>query len=90
MMILGVDPGYAIVGFGFVRYMPPHFVPVEYGSIVTKAGVPFENRLEIIFRRMVELFDKRKPDALAIAICHGQNCKVIPRTAATNPYNKKN
>ena len=78
MMILGVDPGYAIVGFGFVRYMPPHFVPVEYGSIVTKAGVPFENRLEIIFRRMVELIDKRKPEAIAIErLYYTNNAKTV-------------
>lgn len=78
MIILGVDPGYAIVGFGFVRYEPPRFTPVEYGSIVTQAGVPFEQRLEVIFRRTMELIDKRKPDALAIErLYYTNNAKTV-------------
>lgn len=78
MIILGVDPGYAIVGFGFVRYEPPRFVPVEYGSIVTQAGTPFEQRLEIIFRRMTELIEKRKPDALSIEkLYYANNAKTV-------------
>lgn len=78
MIILGVDPGYAIVGFGFVRYEPPRFIPVEYGSIVTQAGAPFEQRLEIIFRRMTELIEKRKPDALSIErLYYANNAKTV-------------
>lgn len=78
MMIMGVDPGYAIVGFGFVRYEPPRFIPAEYGSIVTKAGEPFEKRLEIIFKRTVELIDKRKPDALSIEkLYYANNAKTV-------------
>ena len=78
MIILGVDPGYALVGFGFVKYDPPRFVPVEYGSITTKSTDPFERRLEIIFKRMVELIDKRKPDALAIEkLYYTNNAKTV-------------
>ena len=78
MMIMGVDPGYAIVGFGFVRYEPPRFIPVEYGSIVTRAGEPFDKRLEVIFRRTVELIDKRKPDALSIErLYYANNAKTV-------------
>ena len=35
MIIMGIDPGYALVGFGIIRYDPPRFAPVEYGSITT-------------------------------------------------------
>lgn len=78
MVILGVDPGYALVGFGFVKYDPPRFVPIEYGSITTRSSDPFERRLEIIFKRMVELIDKRKPDAMAIErLYYTNNAKTV-------------
>ncbi len=78
MVIMGVDPGYAIVGFGFVRYTPPRFVPVEYGSIITQADTPFEQRLEIIFKRTTELIEKRKPDALSIErLYYANNAKTV-------------
>ncbi len=78
MMILGIDPGYAIVGFGFVRYEPPRFIPVEYGSIVTDSNEPFEKRLEIIFNRLTELIEKRHPDALSIErLYYNNNAKTV-------------
>ena len=51
MRILGIDPGYAIVG---------------YGAITTKAKTPFEDRLEVIYNDMLEVIDMYKPDHLAI------------------------
>jgi Holliday junction resolvasome RuvABC endonuclease subunit len=33
MIILGIDPGYAIVGFGVIGYSKGKFTPIEYGSI---------------------------------------------------------
>ncbi len=37
MRILGIDPGYAIVGFGIVSYHGADFTPLEYGAITTEA-----------------------------------------------------
>ena len=77
MIIMGVDPGYALVGFGIVRYDPPRFVPVEYGSITTRPEAPFERRLETIFKRMLELIDKRQPEAIAIEkLFYTNNAKI--------------
>ena len=76
MVILGIDPGYAIVGYGVIRAQNGRFVPLEHGAIVTKAGENFNRRLEIIYDAMTEVLQKWKPDdvadALAMAICHGQ------------------
>ena len=70
MIIMGIDPGYALVGFGVVKYDPPRFIPVEYGSITTRPEAPFERRLEII--------DKRKPEALAIEkLFYANNAKTV-------------
>ena len=78
MIIMGIDPGYALVGFGIVKYEPPRFIPVEYGSITTKPTDPFERRLEIIFKRTLELIDKRKPDAISIEkLYYANNAKTV-------------
>lgn len=66
MRIIGIDPGYAITGFGVIEYEGNHFELVEAGAIETKAGVPFPIRLEKIYDDMMELIAKYKPDAISI------------------------
>lgn len=66
MITLGIDPGYAIVGFGAVDYRGSHFRVLDYGVIETKAKTPFGERIELIFNGMCRLLDSVKPDALAI------------------------
>ena len=45
MRILGVDPGYAIVGFGVLEYTGTTFTPITYGAITTAAETPFLRRI---------------------------------------------
>ena len=52
MIILGIDPGYAIIGYGVLEYSNNHFKVLGYGAITTKAGTPFNERLEIIYREL--------------------------------------
>lgn len=66
MRIIGIDPGYAIVGYGVVDYAKNRFGVVGYGAITTKAKTPFEDRLEVIYNDMLEVIDMYKPDHLAI------------------------
>ena len=66
MRILGIDPGYAIVGFGVLDYNNGQFKPVEYGAITTQAHTLFENRIVEVFHQMVEIIERTKPDAMAI------------------------
>lgn len=66
MRILGIDPGYAIVGYGAVEYRNNKFVPVEYGAIETPAGRDFPSRLEQIFDEMTALLVRLKPEAMAV------------------------
>ena len=46
MRVLGIDPGYAIVGWGVVDYAGNRLAPVDFGAVCTDAGVPFERRLD--------------------------------------------
>ena len=73
MRILGVDPGYAIVGVGTVDYEGNRFSVVEYGAITTEAGEDMFDRLKKIYDEMMELIDRVKPDALAIEELFFQN-----------------
>lgn len=66
MLILGIDPGYAIIGYGLVNYDNIHFKPVEFGAVTTKAKTPFTDRLQKIFNGITEIIEKYKPDALSI------------------------
>ncbi len=66
MIIIGVDPGYAIVGIGVVEYKGSKFRPLEYGAITTPAGMPTADRLKIIYDDMTKYIDKYSPDAVAI------------------------
>ena len=49
MVILGIDPGYAIVGFGVVDYHNNHFTVLDYGAVTTEANTDFSGRLEAIY-----------------------------------------
>ncbi len=66
MRIIGIDPGYAIVGFGVVEYDGHKFVPIEYGAITTEANTPFPLRLKSIYDDMEFILDKYKPERFAI------------------------
>ena len=66
MRILGVDPGYAIVGFGIVDYAGANFVPIDYGAILTQAHTPFTQRLCDINTDILEVFRRYEPDCMAI------------------------
>ena len=64
MIILGIDPGYAIVGYGVVDTNGMR--PISYGAIRTEAGIPIEDRLSEIYDNMTELLRTFKPDHVAI------------------------
>ncbi len=66
MIIIGIDPGYAITGFGVLEYEGNHFKLIESGSIQTKAGIPLPTRIAKIYDDMNGLIEKYKPDAIAI------------------------
>ncbi len=66
MRIIGIDPGYAIVGFGVLDYDGYKFNPVHFGAITTEAKTDFNLRLKTIFDDMNTVLERWKPDALAI------------------------
>lgn len=73
MVVLGIDPGYAIVGYGGIEFYGNKFHTLGYGAILTQAGQPFDRRLELIFDEMNTVIDKCKPDVMAIEKLYFQN-----------------
>ncbi len=66
MRVLGIDPGYAIVGVGVIDYNGNSFKVVNYDAITTKAGTDFNLRLQIIYDDICRIIDRYKPDYMSI------------------------
>lgn len=66
VIILGIDPGLAIVGWGVIEYRNTRFRTLAYGSIQTPAGMRTEERLKAIYEGMKELIETYHPEAMAV------------------------
>ncbi|MEG0766065.1 MAG: crossover junction endodeoxyribonuclease RuvC [Pseudoflavonifractor sp.] len=66
MIILGIDPGFAIVGFGVLQSEQGRQVLTQCGAITTAAGLPLPTRLLQIADDLDELMVQFKPDAMAV------------------------
>ena len=75
MRILGIDPGYAIVGYGAVRAAAGRYETIEYGAVTTRAGDDFGLRLKEIYEGMTELITALRPQAAAVEKLYFTNNK---------------
>jgi crossover junction endodeoxyribonuclease RuvC len=68
VVILGIDPGIAIVGYGVIDYgeRSRSFTTLDYGAITTPANTPVCDRLATIHRELDDLISMYRPDAMAI------------------------
>ena len=73
MRILGIDPGYAIVGYGVIEFSGGRYYAVDYGAIITDAGTPFPVRLQQIYNGLVSVIIKNDPAEMAIEKLYFQN-----------------
>ncbi len=62
MRILGIDPGYAILGYGIVDVQGTRSEAVDYGVIETAAGEPFPSRLARLYDGVQQLIAIYQPD----------------------------
>jgi crossover junction endodeoxyribonuclease RuvC len=65
MKIIGIDPGYAITGWGVIE-SKPSLKAVEYGAIYSDAGLSSGERLSIMYRNIVDVLKKHKPEAAVL------------------------
>lgn len=66
MIILGIDPGFARLGYGVIQYDNNKYKTLEYGSITTKAGERLSLRLRKIGEDLQSIISKYKIDAASI------------------------
>lgn len=78
MIILGIDPGYAIVGWGVIEYTANRFSVIDYGSVTTEAGTEFNKRLETVYDGVDSIIKRYKPEAMAIEkLFYNTNAKTV-------------
>ena len=66
MRILGIDPGYAIMGWGVLDLRGNHFSVVDYGAVTTDAGTPMPLRLQHLFNELTSIINYYEPDVASI------------------------
>ena len=66
MRILGIDPGYAIMGYGIVDMKGNHFNVVAYDSITTDKDMPMPDRLKHLYTMLMSIIQQYEPDVAAI------------------------
>ena len=78
MLILGIDPGTAITGYGLVRLNGKGNEVVTWGLIETAKEGLKENRLDFIYEETSKLILKHKPDIFVIErIFFSTNAKTV-------------
>ena len=65
MIVLGIDPGYALMGWGVVESEGSHIKLIAYGCLETKAGNPMQHRLRSLQLGVRNLLEIYKPDDVA-------------------------
>jgi len=74
MIILGIDPGTRITGYGVIKYSNNSFLKIANGSIKLPAQKSIPQRLEIIYDELNKIIKKFKPDEFAIETAfYGKN-----------------
>lgn len=66
MRIIGIDPGFALMGYGVVDMEGNRFTPCIYGAITTDKNMDMPQRLKHIYCRLMDIIDEFRPDAAAI------------------------
>lgn len=66
MIILGIDPGYGIVGFGIIEKIGSAVRTIDYGVIKTPPSESLPARLAIIYEAIESLVKKHQVDQIAI------------------------
>lgn len=73
MIVLGIDPGIAIVGYGLVEKNGSNFKVIDYGVINTPKEETLPNRLKMVYDGVTYLIQKYKPDVMALEELFFQN-----------------
>ncbi len=78
MRILGIDPGYALMGYGVIEKKDNRLSVLDYGIISTEAGTPTPHRLKHIYADLMDIIENNRPEAAAIEeLFYNTNAKTV-------------
>ena len=66
MRILGIDPGYAILGWGVIDMKGNQFKVVDYGAVTTDAKMEMPDRLKVLYNSLMDIITEYEPDVASI------------------------
>ena len=66
LRILGIDPGYAIMGYGIVDKNGSSLSLAGYGAVTTDKDIPMPDRLKIIYSELMDIIAEYQPDEVSI------------------------
>lgn len=66
MLILGIDPGIAITGFGILEKLDGKCRVVKYGALETHKSLPEPERLHLLQSELKKIIDRFSPDIMAV------------------------
>ena len=66
MVVLGIDPGTAICGYGLIELVEGQLNAIKYGAITTSAKTQMQNRLEKIYNSVDELIKEYQPELIGV------------------------
>ena len=66
MIILGIDPGYAILGWGVIEKKGNHFRTIDYGAVTTDKDMEMPDRLETLYNGLREIIEEYRPEEASI------------------------
>ena len=73
MKILGIDPGYAIMGYGVIEKKGSRFYPIAYGAVTTDKDMPMPERLKVLYNGLMDVISEYAPEEAAIEELYFQN-----------------
>lgn len=67
MLVLGIDPGIAITGYGLIQTGNRNdYQPVDFGVITTEPGIPDSERLSVLYNALQDLLGNHKVESGAV------------------------
>ncbi len=66
MRIIGIDPGYAILGYGIVDRKGNHFSVCGYGAVTTDASMDMPDRLKHLYTQIMEIIQEYEPEVASV------------------------
>jgi crossover junction endodeoxyribonuclease RuvC len=66
VLVLGVDPGTAILGYGLVRQEGASLRAVDFGVVTTPAGMALPGRLRLLYAGLEDILGRHRPDAASV------------------------